>query len=83
MDHATLERWFEFRTTLLLYNVAEDDIYNMDEKGCMKGIGDNTRVIVPRRDLEAQSTQPGNRDWVSIIECVSANNYLLPPFVIF
>lgn len=47
----------------------------MDEKGCMKGIGDNTKVFVPRSEAEAFSAQPGNREWVSII--------ILPPFIIF
>ena len=34
----------------------------MDEKGCMKGIGDNTKVFVPRSEAEAFSAQPGNRE---------------------
>jgi hypothetical protein len=84
IDHQTLEQWFNlFQTTRLKYDVADDDIYNIDEKGCMKGIGDNCKVIVPRSKKKPSSIQPGNREWVSIIECISANNYLLPPFIIF
>jgi hypothetical protein len=85
LDHQTADQWFKlFQTTLLKYSIAVDDIYNMDEKGCMKGIGDSTVVIVPRRKLETPTAiQPGNRDWVSIVECISANGYLLPPFIIF
>lgn len=34
VDYNTSQRWFElFRTTLLAHDIAEDDIYNMDEKG--------------------------------------------------
>ena len=55
----------------------------MDEKGCMKGQGDSTTVIVPRRAAQTFSTQPGNREWVSIIECISTDGDLLPPYVIF
>jgi hypothetical protein len=44
----------------------------MDEKGCMKGIGDNVKVFVPRSEAKAFSAQPGNREWVSIIECISS-----------
>ena len=44
----------------------------MDEKGCMKGIGDNIKVFVPRLEAKAFSVQPSNREWVSIIECISS-----------
>jgi len=46
-DH--IYRFELYQTTRLKYAIADDDIYNMDEKGCMKGIGDNTKVIVPQR----------------------------------
>jgi hypothetical protein len=32
----------------------------MDEKGCIKGIGDNTKAFVPRLEFEAFLAQPGN-----------------------
>lgn len=84
LDHSIAKHWFElYQTTRLKYDIADDDVYNMDEKGAMKGIGDASKVIVPRREIEAFSAQPGNRDWVSIIECISAAGYVLPPFVIF
>jgi hypothetical protein len=67
----------------LLYNINDSDIYNMDDKGYIKGIGNNTKVFVPRVEAEAFSAQPGNREWVSIIECISANGYILPPCIIF
>ena len=55
----------------------------MDEKGVMKGVGDATKVIISRGDSEAFVGQPGNRDWVSIIEAIGASGYVVPPFVIF
>jgi len=56
----------------------------MDEKGFMKGIGEDAKVIVPRAEVEsAVSIQPGNKEWVSVIESIGANGYLVPPFVIF
>lgn len=49
LDKAILEQWFSlYETTLLKYGIAEDDIYSMNDKGCMKGVDDNARVIVPR-----------------------------------
>jgi len=49
----------------------------------MKGIGDNTTVIVSKKEIAAYSIQPGNREWVSIIECINATDYSLPPYIIF
>src|SRR5437667_2435540 len=49
----------------------------------MKGIGDDAKVIIPRSELIAISCQPGNREWVSVIESIRSNGYSVPPFVIF
>jgi len=63
--------------------VADDDTYNMDEKGCMKGVSDTFTVIVPCEEAESFSNQPGNCKWVFVIEAIFANGFLLPAFVIF
>ena len=55
----------------------------MDEKGFMKGIGDDAKVIIPVSEEEAFSIQLGNRELVSVIECIGTNGYSLPTFVIF
>jgi hypothetical protein len=55
----------------------------MDEKGFMKGIGDDSKVLVPVTEEEVFSIQPGNREWVSVIKCISTNGYSLPAFIIF
>lgn len=83
-NYDTACQWFDlFQTIRLLYNINDTDIYNMDEKGCMKGVGENVKVLVPRSEAYAFSAQPGNREWVSIIECISTHSYILPPFIIF
>ena len=50
----------------------------MDEKGFMKGIGDNVKVLVPVTEEEVFSIQPGNKEWVSAIECIGTNGYTNP-----
>lgn len=83
-NYTIIKEWFDLYSTIRLkYDIAEADIYNMDEKGIMKSIGNNAEVIISRRDKEAFSNHPGNRQWVSIIECIGMNGYLLPPFIIF
>ncbi len=36
----------------------------------MKGIGQGQKVIIPRSTAEAFVAQPGNREWVSVIESI-------------
>ena len=55
----------------------------MDEKGIAMGVGDKVKVLVPRLEAQAFIAEPGNRDWVSIIECISGGQYRLPPYLIF
>ena len=55
----------------------------MDEKGFMKGVSDNVKVIISRNNKEAFTIQHGNKDWVNIVKCISTTNYMLPPFIIF
>ena len=49
----------------------------------MKGIGDAIKVLIPVIEEEAFSIQPGNKEWVSVIECIGVNGYVPPAFIIF
>jgi hypothetical protein len=49
----------------------------------MKGIGDAIKVLIPVIEEEAFSIQPGNKEWVSVIECIGINGFFLPAFIIF
>ena len=83
-DRNSVDRWFQlFQSIVAEKGIATEDIYNMDEKGFMKGIGEEVKVIIPRREGEAISCQPGNREWVTVIESISGGGQLLPAFVIF
>lgn len=77
--------WFDlFKITVSKYDIAEGDIYNMDNKGIMKQVKDNTKVIVSREDPQVSNKQPGDdNEWASIIECIGINGYSLPPYIIF
>ena len=84
IDYPTLQDWFKlYRDTCVTFGIADDDQYNMDEKGFMKGIGDDVKVLVPVTEEEVFSIQPGNKELVSVIECIGTNGYTLPAFVIF
>jgi hypothetical protein len=83
-QHSILSAWFDlYKKAFSDYEVLKEDEYNMDEKGFMKGIGDDSKVIVPVEEMEAFSVQPGNREWVSVIECIGTDGFYIPGFVIF
>jgi hypothetical protein len=44
-----------------------------------------TSKVVTSSDIVGRAIviQPGNRDWVSTIECINASGWLIPPFIIF
>ncbi|KAI1000441.1 hypothetical protein K3495_g7754 [Podosphaera aphanis] len=62
----------KFEHTRKRLNVATEDIYNMDETGLALGVCTNTIVIASSFKKKVYVKSSENREWVSIIECVSA-----------
>ncbi|KAI3326417.1 hypothetical protein HD806DRAFT_532049 [Xylariaceae sp. AK1471] len=61
--YETLSHWFEtYQRIRVSYDIAEEDVYNIDEKGLMKGIDDDAKVLTSRTDKEAYTNQPDNRE---------------------
>lgn len=64
--------------------VVEDDIWNFDETGFQMGIIATAKVVTgTQRRGRPVVTQPGNRDWTTVIETVSASGRMLDPLIIF
>lgn len=83
-DPAKLLRWFQLVGSVIQkYDIQTADTYNMDEKGSALGSNAKTRVICSKHDVHAYKAQDGSREWVSLIECISADGRLLAPFIIF
>jgi hypothetical protein len=72
-----------FTTTKAKYKICDDNIYNMDEKRVMIGILAKLKVVCSWRNAKAHITQPGNREWVSLIECICSDGTTLSAWVIF
>ena len=74
------QRYFDlFQTFRDMYNIDTRDIYNIDEKGFMQGVIRKQKVIVSREEKfrgKSYVTQCGNREWTSLIECVSMDGYI-------
>ena len=79
-----LQEWFDlFQRYRTLYNVKNENIYNMDEKGFLQGVIAKLRVIIDKNEANRLITQPGSREWTSLIECVSMAGRKLRPWIIF
>ena len=83
-DPVIIRGWFELvRNTIAKYGIAESDIYNFDETGFMMGVI-STATVVTSSDgrAKAKKVQPGNREWVTVIQGVNSQGWAVPPFVI-
>lgn len=78
------EEWFAlFLSVKTEYSVSESNIWNMDEKGFLQGVIGKEKVVISKYQAKVYMTQPGNRELVSLIECVSMDGKLLQPYIIF
>ena len=83
-DYSKLSRWFELYSRLKAeHSIEEEDIYNMDEKGFLQGAIAKMRVMIHKEETQQHVTQDSNREWVTLIECVSADSRVLKPWIIF
>ena len=55
----------------------------MDEKGFLLGIALKVKAICHRGRKNLRYSQDGNRETVTVIECVSASGEVLPPMYIY
>ena len=70
--------------TICQYGINPDDIYNFYETGFSMGLTATAKVITRAEYYGRRSLlQPGNREWVTAIECTNASGWALPPCVIF
>jgi DDE superfamily endonuclease/Tc5 transposase DNA-binding domain/helix-turn-helix, Psq domain len=83
-DPAVVRAWFELvRNTIAKYAIVDADIYNFDETGFMMGVI-STGMVVTSSDgrKQAKKTQPGNREWVTVVQAVNSVGYAIPPFLV-
>ncbi|KAI0994625.1 hypothetical protein K3495_g13556 [Podosphaera aphanis] len=61
-----------FERTRIQLGVHQEDIWNRDETGLALGVCTNTQVVAKSTEKKTYVKSPENREWVSIIEAVSA-----------
>jgi hypothetical protein len=68
-----IRAFFElFERTRIELGIQYEDMWNMDETGVALGVCTNTQVLASSTKKKAYVKSPENREWVSIIETVSA-----------
>lgn len=84
-DPAAIQAWFGLvERTKQKWGIVDDDIYNFDETGFMMGKILSQLVITASEGYgKKKRIQPGNREWVTVIQGVGASGRRLPPFIIF
>jgi hypothetical protein len=83
-DPDIIRDWFElYKATVQKYSVKPQNRYNMDEKGIMRGFISKVKVIISKYKKKVYMTQPGDREWVSLIKCISLDGRRTQPWVIF
>ena len=64
--------------------ILAEDIYNFDETGFAMGLISAQKVVTRAEYYSRRSIlQPCNREWVTAIEAICADGYVLPLCVIF
>jgi hypothetical protein len=84
LNPVAVHEYFNLLTEIIdRYEVKTKNIYNMDEKGVQLGVGGRIHAIIDRDQKTVHNIDTGNRDLVTIIECVCADGTALHPSVIF
>ena len=84
-DPELIRNWFQrVYATIAEYGILEDDIYNFDETGFQMGVISTAKVVTASEKAGRPTTiQPGNREWVTVIESICSRGSSIPPLVIF
>ena len=84
-DPKLIKEWFNrVQITIMQYGIAYEDIYNFDETGFAMGLIATAKVVTRAETAGRPALlQPGNREWVTTIECVNAMGWALPPCIVF
>ncbi|KAG9196117.1 hypothetical protein G6011_01238 [Alternaria panax] len=84
-DPATIRPWFTLVQNMKAkHGIADEDTWNFDESGFMMGkITSQLVVTGSEKPGKQKKLQPGDREWVTLVQGVSATGRVIPPFLIF
>jgi len=62
---------------------VDEDIYNFDKTRFQMGMITTTKVVTSAEKARTNAIQPGNREWVTVIESVNSTGWIFLPLIIF
>ncbi|KAM5515600.1 transposase [Fusarium oxysporum f. sp. phaseoli] len=76
--------WFRLVENMIAkYGIQLADIWNFDETGFMMGMIESGMVVTSsERRGRPKKVQPGNREWITVIEAINAEGQSIAPFII-
>ena len=83
-DPTIIRNWFRLVANVIAkYGIRPDEIYNFDETGFMMGVIASGMVVTgAERRGRPKSVQPGNREWITVIQAINAEGWAIAPFII-
>jgi hypothetical protein len=84
-DPEVIGPWFKLvEETKARWGVHDEDIHNFDETGFQIGVIRSMKVVTgSERHSQPNLVQPGNREWVTVIQSICAAGFYTPPFIIY
>ena len=84
-DPEVIGAWFKLVSeTRAKYGIHEDDVHNFDETGFQMGVIGSMKVVTgSERRSRPELVQPGDREWVTVVQSICAAGYATPPFIIY
>ena len=84
-DPEVIGAWFKLvKETKAAYGIHEEDVHNFDETGFQMGVIGSMKVVTgSERRNRPELIQPGDREWVTVIQSICAAGYATPPFIIY
>ena len=61
------------------YHIPVEDVWNADEKGFALGVAKKGKVVCGARRWNPRIRHSGNREWVTLMETISATGKVLAP----
>ncbi|KAM5529749.1 transposase [Fusarium oxysporum f. sp. phaseoli] len=83
-DPTIIRNWFRLvQNTIAKYGIRSDDIWNFDETGFMMGLI-MAGMVITGSEMQGRpkSVQPGNREWITVIQAINAEGQLIAPFIV-
>ena len=84
-DPEIIGTWFKLvEDTKAKYGVHDNDVHNFDESGFQMGVIGSMKVVTgAERRARPELVQPGDREWVTLIQSICAAGYATPLVIIY